>query len=61
MLLIVLVTIFVGFPLLVSSDADTSTSVTAIPNNKSTDTANKVGNSPAGATITLMMYTGDEE
>jgi hypothetical protein len=60
-LVVILAVILIGLPLLVLSDADISASDAAISHNEATGNISKVGNSSASATITITMYTGDEE
>lgn len=60
-LLIVLVVILVGLPVLVVPDTGASLVDSNIPDNEIISSQTEAGNSSASATITITMYTRDDE
>lgn len=57
--LILLIALVVILPVLVV--ADTSLTDSSLPDNEPTTSQTEAGNSSASATITITMYTGDDE
>jgi len=53
--------IIVGLPLLLPGDAAISANDPAISDNGATGGTSKTSNSSASATVTIKMYTGDDE
>lgn len=59
--LVTLAIMLVGVVLLGLSDTSISIADTGVPDNKATSSISKASNSSASATITITMYTGDNE
>jgi hypothetical protein len=58
---VTLATLLVRSVVLSLSDKDISIADTSIPNDEVASSVSKASNSSASATITVTMYTGDEE
>lgn len=58
---IILAVIVIGFPILISGDTAIPTADPDIPDNEMAINVSEMGNSSASVTITITMYTGDDE
>jgi len=61
LLLVILAILLAGLTLFGLSDTAISIADTGVPNNETTSSISKASNSSASATITITMYTGDDE